>query len=154
MNAEIKIDYAKTLDTGLYLDTLNKVIKWSCTPDELLSEIGETKYVMNKSDYMDYTGYGIQSGIFGILRSFSVLFNFINGKLTSININELSDMDVITNFNRIRNELEPILGKPNRSLCLFNLKKQSCKWKLKKVIIEQSIIERDGLQRIFEIKIR
>jgi len=148
------MDFVKALDTGLYLDTLDCIIKWSCTPDDLLNEIGEADYEMYKSDYMNCVGYNVQSGVFGIPRSFGVLFNFINEKLTSVNINELFSQDAILNFDRIQNELEPVLGKPHRLPYSFNSKKRSYKWKFKRVVIEHSIIERDGLQRMFEIRIK
>lgn len=154
------IDHKADLQKGIYLEDNNILIEWNISAQELSEKISKIKgfEVIENKDF-NYRGYNIQSKILGFSDELKITFNFVNDRVTSINIWQQNVVfNIENNFNRIQTLLEERIGKPNGlSKVLSNIFKfkgeRTCKWKIGRIEIVHSLFERDGLQESLEVKV-
>lgn len=147
------MNYIKSLDDGLYLEHLNKLISWKTNQEELLNKLQNYQFSTIENSICNYCGISINSRFLDSEEQATITFNFVKSVLKSVNVSfPFFEKDVVQSFESTQHFLEDKLGSP-MSFNLFNSKRKKFRWKLKKVIITHEMFESFSLRETLEITI-
>lgn len=136
------------------MDDYNIFIDWDDDRRTFLEKTLLVKFSFIHNEYFKYYGYTISSRIFNSNEVFKLTFNYVNEKLTSINIssNEFNQLDIENSYKKMQCFLIEKLGKPFMNLTSKH-KNRKCVWKFKKIKVIHVIADTFASNEIIEIQV-